>query len=135
MMNYYGIRQRKEKLNQKIIKNYLLMGTILFLFSLTILAYHHSKAEALPCINSCNVEITKKLSTTTDTTIDVSLYVSITRSSACKISNCISNSYLVKNYDTSDQSISGKFVLKNGDLVRKKAFFGKSLDIYKSAKW
>lgn len=103
------------------------------IFLLSMLSLYVTYAEAL-CLKTCKAELTKRAAERNAPAADVNNFISIVRTQTCmRDTNCATNRYLVENFDTSDQNISGKFIEKNNDLARQKPKMKQSYTFYGTA--
>jgi len=115
-------------MTEKEIRNYIIIGSIVFLLSMVSLYVVY--AEAL-CLKTCKEALKKAEEKKPQPASKAVKFISIIRTDACqRASNCTSNKYLVENYDMSDQNLSGKFIMENGDLKRQKPRIKQGFSFY-----
>ena len=115
---------------QKQIRNYIITGSVIFLLSAIAIGVIY--AEGALCGKTCRAELAAeaaKKNQKSFTTSNLNL-ISIIKSKACERTNCVSTEYLVKNYDTSDFSISGGFTQINGKYEREDPPYQQSTKLY-----
>lgn len=119
-----------NELKQKQIRNYIIIGSVIFLLS--AISLYIVYAEGALCLKTCQQEIIKKSQQAQKQSFSTSglNLISIIKSKSCERSNCVSTEYLVKNYDTSDFKISGGFTKINGKYEREDPPYKESTKLY-----